>query len=124
MGVLKGRKGSVVVAEENWAMAEEEVLEEAEEAATNLAFTLHLDKPLSCQVLLKSPQFFLIFNFFGFSPPLWLMLLWGNCICKTKTHRFVDDFFDFWGPIFRTRINLEDVSQWEIDAWFRGLMWT
>lgn len=43
-------------------MAEEEVLEEAEEAATNLAFTLHLDKPLSCQVLLKSPQFLIFIN--------------------------------------------------------------
>ena len=77
MGVLKGRKGSVVVAEENWAMAEEEVLEEAEEAATNLAFTLHLDKPLSCQVLLKSPQFFFfIFFVLVFFP------LFGWCCCE------------------------------------------
>ena len=49
-------------------MAEEEVLEEAEEAATNLAFTLHLDKPLSCQVLLKSPQFLFLFLSFVLSP--------------------------------------------------------
>jgi hypothetical protein len=56
-------------------MAEEEVLEEAEEAATNLAFTLHLDKPLSCQVLLKPPQFYFHFFCFCFPPPPWLMLL-------------------------------------------------
>ena len=73
--VLKGRKGSVV-AEENWAMAEEEVLEEAEEAATNLAFTLHLDKPLSCQVLLKSPQFLFLFLSFVLSP----LFCW--CCCE------------------------------------------
>ena len=101
-------------------MAEEEVLEEAEEAATNLAFTLHLDKPLSCQVLLKSPQFLIFINW-CFSPSFAGAAV-RKYICKTKTHRFVDDYIDFWRPIFRTRINLEDVSQWEIDVWFRGLM--
>lgn len=91
-------------------MAEEEVLEEAEEAATNLAFTLHLDKPLSCQVLLKSPQFYFYFCLLFF-PPSFVDAAVRNYICKTKTHRFVDDYFDFWRPIFRTRINLEDISQ-------------